>query len=56
MLEDELPAGMLDNIIKELKEDPHLNRIMKELEDIVNEDIDIDFELDDRLENELMLW
>ena len=62
LLEDELPAGMLENIIKELKEDPQMSKIMKELEDMVNEDtaededIDIDVEVDNRLEYELMQW
>ena len=62
LLEDELPAGMLENIIKELKEDPQMSKIMKELEDMVHEDtaededIDIDVEVDNRLEYELMQW
>ena len=62
ILEDELPAGVMENIIKELKADPQLNKIMQEIEDLVykeseeDEDIDIDFETDDRLENELRLW
>ena len=62
LLEDELPVGMMENIIKELKQDPHMRKIMEELEDMVHEDtaededIDIDFEVDNRLEYELMLW
>ena len=62
ILEGELPAGVMENIIKELKADPQLNKIMQEIEGLVykeseeDEDIDIDFEIDDRLENELRLW
>ena len=61
LLEDELPSGMLENIIKELREDPEMSKIMKEIEDMVHdtaedEDIDIEVEVDNRLEYELMLW
>ena len=62
VIKDELPAGVIENIINELKMDPYISKIMEEIEELVYketdpfEDIDIDFETDDRLENELMLW
>ena len=62
MMKDELPEDLIENIIKELKADPNIAKIMEEIEALVYkesnpyDDIDIDFETDDRLENELIAW
>ena len=60
-LEGQLPAGVMQSIIKDLQSDPYINQMMREIEDLMNKeieegDIDIDIEIDDRLENELQLW
>ena len=59
-LVSEIPQQFIDNIIQDLRADPDLRKLMDEVEDQVNKetkekdpDIDIEFENDDRLENEL---
>ena len=60
-LVSEIPQEFVDNIIQDLRADPNLRELMDEVEDQVNKeteeekdsDIDIEFENDDRLENEL---
>ena len=60
-LVSEIPQQFIDNIIQDLRADPNLRELMDEVEDQVNKeteeekdpDIDIEFENDDSLENEL---
>ena len=62
IMKDELPTDLIENIVKELKSDPNIAKIMEEIEEQVYKesdpynDIDIDIEIDDRLENELIAW
>ena len=49
----EIPQHIVDNIISNLRADPDLNIIMGEVEDMVDSDIDVHIDDDDRLEDEL---
>ena len=54
IMEDHLPQDLIENIVKELKDDPHMCKLMNELEaeiNLFNDDIEIDD--DERLEEEL---
>ena len=51
----EIPQHIVDDIISDLRADPDLNIIMGEVEDMVDSDIDVHIDDDDRLEDEL-LW
>ena len=49
---------MMEDLIKDLRADPDLARIMDDVETQMEEvdDLDIDIDIDDRLENELLSW
>ena len=49
----EIPQHIVDDIISDLRADPDLNIIMGEVEDMVDSDIDVHIDDDDRLEDEL---
>ena len=53
---DRLTTERIDQIIQELSEDPELGNIFDEVEQEVAMDIGEEFDLDIRLENELLTW
>ena len=64
IMEDELQQDLIESIIKDLKNDPYISKLMDELETELDkginpfdddDDIELDIEIDDRLEEELML-
>ena len=62
IMADRLQQDVIENIMKELRNDPHVSKLMDELEtglaegmNLFNDDDDIELEIDDRLEEEL-LW
>ena len=57
-LVQELPPQMMEDLIKDLRADPDLARIMDDVEIQMEEvdDLDINIDIDDRLENELLTW
>ena len=61
IMADQLQPDVIENIMKELRNDPHLSKLMDELETELTggmnlfDDDDIELEIDDRLEEEL-LW
>ena len=58
IMEDHLPQDLLENLLKELKDDPHICKLLDELEteiDLFNDD-DIEIDDDDRLEEELDMY
>ena len=60
IVEDMLPEDVLQGIMNDLQQDPCIRQAMEEIEALVGceseEDIDIDIEIDDRLEKELQQW
>ena len=60
IMNDELPQDLIETIIKDLRTDSHIAKLMDEMETSLYEginpfdDIDLDIENDDRLERELM--
>ena len=62
IMKDHLPQGLIENMMKELKDDPYISKLMDELETELNnginlfndDDDDIEIDDDDRLEEELM--
>ena len=56
----ELPPETLESLMKELRADPNIKRIMDDIEnqmgEVYDEIDDIDINIDDRLEDELVLW
>ena len=61
IMADQLKPDVIENIMKELRKDPHISKLMDELETELTgemnlfDDDDIELEIDDRLEEEL-LW
>ena len=55
MFEDHLPQDLLENMVRELREDLYIDELMNEVEIELNNEINIlnDIEIDDRLEEEL---
>ena len=52
-LEQELPEGLIQQIISELRADPELANLMNDIEDKVDDDLDIDID-DNLLDKELL--
>ena len=58
IMEDHHPQDLMENLLKELKDDPHICKLLDELEteiDLFNDD-DIEIDDDDRLEEELDMY
>ena len=54
-LEQELPKGLIEQIINELRADPEIAKLMNDIEDNVDEDLDIDIDFENNLlEKELL--
>ena len=56
-LEQELPEGLIEQIINELRADPEIAKLMNDIEDNVDEDLDIDIDFENNLlEKELLYY
>ena len=54
---EELPQDIVESIVKDLRADPNLNRLMNDVETYIDEDMDINLEIEsDMLEKELVFW
>ena len=54
---DEIPQDFVEAILKDLRADPDLNRLMNDVETYVDQDMDINVEIEsDMLEKELVFW
>ena len=54
-LEQELPEGLIEQIVNELRADPEIAKLMNDIEDNVDEDLDIDIDFENNLlEKELL--